>query len=248
MSRIIYADLRRVIKKKNLWVFMILCSILMIIDHGKNVVLDLQNSFNFMVAASRAEGFTLMVGCVFLLAIYGDEFRSKALTTIIGRGFSRTRIVLVKFIDTVILTGFLFTFLFLFTLIIGLILRVHLSSTEIMYIVHSYIIAAYELIGNLTLAALFLYITENITLSVFVYVMLNMVVPLASAYARTLIVLIDKFNLDRYDYSAMGRMAFADLTFGITGDAILKLAIGAFYLAIVLLITIVFFNKKELDF
>ena len=38
--------------------------------------------------------------------------------------------------------------------------------------------------------------------------------------------LIDKFNLDRYDYSAMGRMAFADLTFGITGDAILKLAIG----------------------
>lgn len=43
-------------------------------------------------------------------------------------------------------------------------------------------------------------------------------------------------------------MAFADLTFGITRDAILKLAIGTFYLAVVLLITIVFFNKKELDF
>ena len=248
MSRIIYADLRRVIKKTNLWIFMILCTILMIIAHVKDVVLDTQNSFNFMVSASRADSFTLMVGCVFLLAIYGDEFRSKAMTTIIGRGFSRTKIVLVKFIDTLILTAFLFTFLFVFTLVMGLLLRVHLNSTEIMFIVHSYIIAAYDLIGNLTLAALFLYITENITLSVFVYVMLNMIVPLVATYARTFIAVIDKYSLDRYDYSAMGRMAFTDLTFGITGDAILKLAIGAFYLAVIVLITIVFFNKKELDF
>ena len=34
--------------------------------------------------------FLILVGAVILLSVYGDEVRSMAMTTLIGRGYSRT--------------------------------------------------------------------------------------------------------------------------------------------------------------
>ena len=191
----------------------------------------------------------ILVGVVILLSVYGDEIRSMAMTTLIGRGYSRTDIILAKFIDVVILVIAVNAFYAVSALILMLILRVHLTGFEAKMLIFKFLQGIYNMIGNITFASFFIYLTGNSAISVFIFLLTSVLMPAVITFASGTVELVGKYHLNRLDYNALGTMAFSDFMLGAPGYAILKVLIGLIvYVGLFLVMTIVLFNKKELSF
>ncbi len=101
--------------------------------------------------------FLILVGAVILLSVYGDEVRSMAMTTLIGRGYSRTNIILAKFIDVVLLVIAVNIFYVVIALVLMLVFRVPLTGFETKILTFRYLMNIYDMIGNITFAAFFIF-------------------------------------------------------------------------------------------
>ena len=249
MRKIVKADFRRIMKKRSIWIFMIMSWILVSTLILREYAFGKWNGFSFMTNASYTGSTTLLLGVTILLSVYGDEFGSMAMTTIIGRGFSRTKVILAKFLDTAALVLEAFTLLTLVLLILSLFLKPHMSPFEFKALACSYIVDIYTMIGHIIFASFFLFLTESIPLSVFIYVALDSIIPTVLIFARQSFSFVSRYNLDRYSYSALGRMAYADFMLGMDRSAVCMLLFGlVFFVGGFLALTILVFNKKELNF
>lgn len=249
MRRLILADFRRIVKKINIWVFLIISLLIQLITLIFDATRGILNYGTFLTTICNTDMFALLVGVTLLLAIFGDEFRSKAMITVIGRGFSRLGIVFGKFLDTVFLVIGFYAIYLIFALIMSFVFGVHLSPIEFKTIIVSCVVSAYYMIGNITFAAFVLYITDNSTLSVFIYVVLCAVAPLMVDLIGTQGAQLTGQHFERYTFLGFGRMAFSDFMLGLNLQAVLEMVLGAvLFVGVFLAITAVFFYKKELDF
>ena len=109
MRRMIRGDLRRILRKPGFYVFaVILCFMCLYwtTDTEPSENIDLIYSFvNY--------GGILMISLPVLLSVYGDELHSGTMQGVIGRGLSRTRLILGKLIDCAVLSALLFFLLYL---------------------------------------------------------------------------------------------------------------------------------------
>lgn len=77
----------------------------------------------------------------------------------------------------------------------------------------------------------------------------SVLIPALIQFASNTMEFVQKFHLNRLDYNAIGNMAFSDFMLGMPGYAVLKVLIGVVvYVLTFLVLTAVFFNKKELSF
>ena len=88
---------------------------------------DELTGFRFLTYFGNDSMVLVLVGSVILLSVYGDELRSMAMTTLIGRGYSRTNIILAKFIDVVLLVIAVNIFYAVIALVLMLAFRVPLT-------------------------------------------------------------------------------------------------------------------------
>ena len=102
MTNLIKADLGRILKKPVLYLFTILPIVQLIAD---SIGFKKENSFARIntlwgsISAAAALFFTLSA----LILVFGDEFRSGAMQTVIGHGLSRTKLILAKYFECLIL-------------------------------------------------------------------------------------------------------------------------------------------------
>ena len=186
---------------------------------------DKLTGFRFLTYFGNDSMVLVLVGSVILLSVYGDELRSMAMTTLIGRGYSRTNIILAKFIDVVLLV----------------------IAVNIFYAVIALVLI--DMIGNITFAAFFIFLMENSAVGVFIFLATSVLIPSLIQFASGTMEFVQKFHLNRLDYNAIGNMAFSDFMLGMPGYAVLKVLIGVVvYVVTFLVLTAVFFNKKELSF
>lgn len=249
MRRLILADFRRIMKKKNIWIFLIISLLVKIPGLAITIRMGMLNYGSFLTYVCSTDIFALLVGVTLFLAIYGDEFQSKAMITVIGRGFSRLGIVFGKFLDTVFLViGFYLIYL-ISGLITALVVGIQLSPLELKAIVVSCIVAAYYMIGNITFAAFILYITDNTTLSVFIYVVFCSVAPAIMDFLGEESVQLTRKHFERYTFLGFGQMAFSDFMLGLDLQAVLEMLLGTvLFVGVFLVLTAVFFYRKELEF
>ena len=176
-------------------------------------------------------------------------YASMAMTTLIGRGYSRTNIILAKFIDVVLLVIAVNIFYAVIALILMLVFRVPLTGFETKILAFRYLMNIYDMIGNITFAAFFIFLMENSAVGVFIFLATSVLIPALIQFASNTMEFVQKFHLNRLDYNAIGNMAFSDFMLGMPGYAVLKVLIGVVvYVVTFLVLTAVFFNKKELSF
>ncbi|MDO4804675.1 MAG: hypothetical protein Q4A32_07635 [Lachnospiraceae bacterium] len=248
MRRLIRADLKRLTKKKILWIFLAVSYIVTIgLVIGVSRVGTLDGNA-LMTTLKNTTILQLLVGTAILLSVYGDEFRSMALTTLIGRGFSRTKIIIAKFLDAMILVAFVYLIYYIGLSLIILVSRVGMTPFERWTLISSAICGAYSMFGHIIIASFFLFLTGNVTISVFVYVFLETVVPAVTMFVKSN-AFIAKFHLDRFNFEGLGRMAFTDFLLGQNGGAVFKLVLGlVLFAGVFLAATAIYFGRKELDF
>ena len=190
----------------------------------------------------------LVIGLVILFGVYSDDFRSMSYACVIGRGLTRSKLVLAKLLDTVILTvlmyGIITLVLRLGLMLIGCDLTPRLSRAFYM----SIFITVYKTAGYIALSSMILYITNNIPVTTISLLLLYIAVPF-SALLFSLNPQVKALHIERFHYAGLAGNALSDFLFGAVGMGIGKLFLGLLiYLGLVLFVTIKIFDKKELEF
>ena len=249
MRRLIRADIRRVLKKRSVIVLFCL-SLLFLCLHvfGAYMMYDETPYVAVSRLMNRLRLPELVIGLMILFGIYRDDFRSMTWSCVIGRGLTRSKLVLAKLLDTVILTALLYGII---TLVLSLGLKAlgcsftpRLSRAFYM----SILIAVYKTVEYIALSTMILYITGNIPVTTISLVLLYIAVPF-SALLFSLNPQVRALHIERLHYAGLADNAFSDLLFGSAGMAIGKMILGlVVYLGLVLFVTIRIFDKKELEF
>ena len=249
MRRLIRADIRRILKKRSvILLFLIALGYLCFQVIGSFLAYE-QDPFvavqNMMSKIAMPE---IILGLVILFGVYADDFRSMSYSCVIGRGLTRSKLVLAKLLDTVILSVFMYGII---TLILSLSLKLmgctftpRLSRAFYMTV----LVTVYKTVGYIALSSMILYITNNIPLSTIFLLLLYIAVPF-STLLFSLNPQVKAFHVERIHYAGIADNAFSDLLFGSVGMAIGTLLLGLVgYLGLVLFVTIKIFDKKELEF
>ncbi len=249
MRRLISADINRIMHKKLLWICL-----------GLGILLLGASALGFKVAFvwdgsifTYAMGFAIpflefVFGILTLVYVYGEEVRSMTMITAIGRGLTREKLILAKFLDTVIISVMLNAVMSLFIFIFQLISGAGLTQSQGTLVYLTVFTGLYRTLGYLTVSALFLFITWSIPLSVLVYSAFNLLIPTAFLlFPDSTPVAV--LHIDRYYFGSIAGMALTDFVLGLpTEGAALYLTGFLAYILLPLLLMMLVFRKKELDF
>ena len=249
MRKLLTADFRRIMRKRSFWIAMILAFVALVIGAMDGIDGAPQRGLKFTTSIMSVTGVAeILFGLVVLLSVFGDEFRSMTLISVIGRGVSRWKFILAKFLDTLFLLGQMFLLFGLGVVLMRLALGVSLRPAEIRAIVSTIINSIFSSLAVVTISALFFYLTGSTPFGVFMYLTLEIILPIVISFAKML-PQVARFHPDRWYIFGFASRAAANFTYGSTAAGILVLVVGAvLYIASALALTWAIFRKKELDF
>ena len=250
MKNLIKGDIRRIMCKKSLWVAFIaalIFNVLMIMFY----LFSMNNSsINYVIGNLDGMGDIggMVIGIAVFLAVYNDDFKSMTIISIIGRGNSRLRIVIAKFINSVIITLILYAIFALQVLVMTKVIGIELAPDEQLALSLGVFRGIYITIGYVTMAAIVIYATGNNAFSVFMLVMFYLIIPSVLPFTSNLPV-VKNIHLERYDYNGLCANGLTNIILGMKFRGVMIL-ISSFiiYVGASLLIIFKVFNKKELDF
>ncbi len=242
MRRLIRGDIRRILSKLGFYILPVLFYLLMYIDptdsSGKKYEFDVTYMSITMIYKSA---FAFIVAIPVFIGVYADELKAGAMQTCIGRGLSRVKVLLSKFIDSVILTV---AFYILSYCIEMLMMRYHLifpTPQQNLSIIVVFGAACLKCIGALAFASIFLYITWNSSVGVIVLI-------ISLACAEPLLRFIQRSTkLPVLDFSYMGIVDQAFANFAAGSNWFLPTVLALAYLVVFIWISIAVFNRKELE-
>ena len=249
MRRLIRADIRRILKKRSVIVLFLLALFYLCSTVVGSYVAYEQGSIVAVKSLMRRMTIPeLMLGLVILFGVYADDFRSMSYSCVIGRGLTRSKLVLAKLLDTVILTVIMYG-------IITLVLMAGLRAVDCSFTPRlsrafylTILITIYKAVGYIALSSVILYVTDNIPLRTISLLLLYIVVPF-STLLFSLNAQVKALHIERLHYAGLADNAFSDFLFGSAGMGIGKLLLGLLvYLGLVLFVTVKIFDKKELEF
>ena len=249
MSKLIRADLRRILKKVNVWVLFIISALLSAsaVFTGKSLA-PKWNGYVFLTMGIPTSGISLLISLAVLLGVFGDDHKSGALSTVIGRGFSRSKVVFAKFLDSVILLFGMFFVLTFMDFVLSIILGAPMTALETKAFLLEHFINACTILGTVTLSALLLYLTNSMPLTIIMTVVTVLMSSTLKGLLNTMF-LVKRYNLTRYDLSGFLRNAYSDFILGMTWRGIISFVMGmVIYVGGALLLSQLIFNYKELDF
>jgi len=173
MLNYVIADVFRIFRKPT-FIYANLCMIgvflsLLIIKY--NSQFDEEAYLELII--TNAPFYRLIIGIPVFLSVYYDEFKSKALQTAIGFGISRPKVILSKFI-TIILTSIgsaLFLGLIVWTLLPFL--NLSLISAQHLQLLLNIFEEVLIVIGYISLSAILVYYSQNATIGLILYILLN---------------------------------------------------------------------------
>ena len=247
MRRLIRGDLKRILRKISIIIIFIL--IFLYVFVRVSLEYAVYRLVSHRAFYSKSFNITLAILPFFIYTvIYSDDFKSMSYVTAIGRGISRTKIILAKLCDIVILTivfyGIIAVTMSAFLKFMGCEFNHTLATAWCM----SFVTSIYKTIGYIALASMILYITNNIPISTIVLIILYVVVPFSGqilSFNKTLRAL----HLERFHYAGLADNAMTDFMYGSDTVGIIKMLAGLIiYMGTVLLVTGVLFDKKELEF
>ena len=227
--------MRRILKKVNVWVLFIvsafLCAMSVFIGYVSNPI---WNGLVFVNKGVPAPIVYLLTSLAVLLGVYGDDQKSGALSTVIGRGFSRTKVVFAKFLDSVILLFGMFLIMAVFNYFIAIVLGTHMTAFETKAYILQYLQNVCALLGYVTISAMFIYLTNSMPLGIILDIVLF---------------IVKRYNLTRYDLDGFLRNAYSNFMLGMTGRGIISFVLGmAIFVGGAVALSQLIFHVKELDF
>ena len=160
MRRLIRADFNRILLKKEFYILLIVSLIYAVGMTIKDMSSHVRGGYSvFLTYKDSSLSFSFLFGLITLLAVYGDEFSSLVMDGVIGRGISRVKYVMVKFLDSLSILLFLFITYGLVTYIPGAVMAGGLNADENGMFFMTMMTGIISTLAYVTIAAMFLYIS-----------------------------------------------------------------------------------------
>lgn len=235
MINLIRADLRRVLRRPTLYIFaglMLLFAILGGLSSDAMEMMNIEkNDTAYLVA--------IMASVPILITLYGDDFRSGSMITVIGRGVSRTKLMVAKLItSSILLFGF------------------YVLAFIEFYVFHTFLLNAYYSPKQTALTVLMIFLGwfRNVALfafaSILMYALWNVAAGIVTilgliAFLRILLMAVNKEGT--IYYLTTDGMIDKGYSAVMAGSFPYQFIIVAVYVTAFIVIGSLFFKRKELD-
>lgn len=176
MLNYIVADLKRIAHKKSLWIVLVCFIGFYFVGtqlarvNGGGIP-----ATSTMIGYSGA--FPIFLGIPIFLSVYADDMKAKAMQVAIGLGLSREKVILVKIIETVILTTVLALISAILMLGTGLVQGISFSELPVSTIVPLYLWYGLVVLSYIVLLSPALYLTQNYVVGNTLYILLAAEIP-----------------------------------------------------------------------
>ena len=239
MRHLIRADLRRILAKPGFYICPVLLFAMFIYGLFKEPIeydsyfasLDLQSAF---------------INPIFVLVpvftcVYGDEIKSGTMIPAIGRGLSRTKVILAKFIDTLVLSLAFCLFLLLMDQITFDRFSVVLTRVQTLRVLSAYAASWLQILGFCAFSAIFVYLTWNPSV--------GLVAGLISIVFSKMILdwLQSRSHLPFYDATFLGQADQARRQFDAGNTWVHHVLFVLLWYALFLAVSALIFTKKEME-
>ena len=236
MNRLMRADLKRIIAKPIMYVVVLVLALFIFFKDASDTVAGQMSMYKEVFGN---------LGLIFLsipifLSVYSDEIKRGIMISMIGMGMERRNIVATKLKDSCVLYMGSYLVLFVVAMIKNAASGLPVSPKQTAFLLLFCVYCAIRGLGIMALASLFLFLTMSAAGGMLVLV-------LAGAAGSGLLKAIqDKLKFPVYDMSYLGLLdsSYADFQAGNFGYTIIPALI---YLAIVITINIIIFDRREMD-
>ncbi len=239
MRNLLKADLRRILKKISFYIWLFLISLFLFLFGGKakytSDTLEIERTVIKMIVP-------VIVSLNVYLSVFGDELKTGAIQCIIGRGISRTRVVLTKYLDCLILTGLFFAVLELIYYVRNIVFNVGASPLQSASLAFYIFMFYIRTMSYLAIASFFVYLTWSTAPGIIALVVL------CEFFGVTLNMIGTLLKIQVYQFYLDGLLdsAYAEISAGNIGYQIIPAIV--IYIVGALLLAAVVFRKKEIEF
>ena len=249
MRRLLEADLKRVLVKLLPWILLVAWFVFDTVSIATSIGKAPDRSFAVFSKLIGLHSFAMkIIGFAALLGIYADEFKSMVMIGVIGRGLSRDKFVIGKFLDLCVMTVLMEVITIIYILVLKALFGATFAPIETRFLIVSFIIEFLQTIAYVAIAAFFYFLSENAAIGLFAYLTFQIIIPL-SLELLLLMTNLGKYHAERYYVDGMMSVAASDFIMGdfVGGIGYVLVAI-LIYIIGATGITMLIFRRKELEF
>ena len=237
MRLLIRADLRRVLRKPGFYVLIVLTLVLFAFRKPDGIAAEYLDSTKLTL-----ETFSLPFLCIpIFLAVYGDEFKSGTLQCVIGRGLSRSKVVIAKLLDAAILLSAAMAAVFLVIFVRNSFSSLAITARQNLHLLYFCIVCVLRGVGYIALASLVMFLTWSAAAGTVTLVICSM---LSSPFLKAV---QDWSHLPLYDLSYEGLLNASCTSIQAGGLGWQLIPALVIYLGGVVWLNILIFNRKEME-
>ena len=248
MKSLIFADVKRILRKPTYWIVLGICLLISLFWTIQSKGDGGLSGFSFASSQATAlKTMNLFIGIAIYVSVYADEFSSNSMQCLIGRGISRKKLLIAKFINCVIITFISYGIYTLFITITDLIAGVKMNGAESSFLYSSILTNAFTVLGYATISMIILFWSKNVAYATLVDAFLLFAGDTLLSGLNDIPV-IKFWHIDRHVFSNALECAKVDLLLT-GGTAIFTLLWHvAKICTISIILAYLLFRKKELDF
>ncbi|MCR5586374.1 MAG: hypothetical protein K6F77_02445, partial [Lachnospiraceae bacterium] len=240
----IAADLRRVLRKKTFIIMLVIVALLNIgaaipavLAHGAE-----ESSAKFALIIGALNQFTgIFIGIPVFLAVFSDDFKSRAMQTAIGFGLSRAKLIVCRFLEVVLLIAECYVVLSIVVFVMKIIAGADMNAfTGIM---KNLWLTEIEVLCHCSVCMIIVYIMQNAVLALVSFILLM------SGFLDGIVMAIEMIPfLKEHNIKPSCLFANYSLSEAVSGKAYFWPIVFVAYIIVPIIITMIVFRKKELEF
>ena len=239
MRNLLRADLRRILKRVSIYVWLFLIFVIFFLSAlSKDYTADI---------VGMEQGVTSLLGPIMVsipvfLGVYGREIQAGSMQCVIGRGMSRTKLILTKYLECVLMCLFFFFFIWLAFFLRNNVGDAGLTANQNKMLTIYVLFAFIKTCGYFAFTTFFFFIAWSVAPGIVALLVSAFLMPM-------LFTMLDGFlktDFSEFYFNGMIDNAYASIAAGDIGYTLI-LAI-VLYIGGALLLTALVFRKKEIEF
>ena len=239
MRNLLRADLRRILKRVSIYVWLFLIFVVFFVSAlSMDYTADIIN---------MEQGVTSLLGPILVsipvfLGVYGRELQAGSMQCVIGRGMSRTKLILTKYLECVLMCLFFFFFIWLAFFLRNNVGDAGLTANQNKMLTIFVLFAFIKTCGYFAFTTFFFFIAWSVAPGIVALLVSAFLMPM-------LFTMLDGFlktDFSEFYFNGMIDNAYASIAAGDIGYTLI-LAI-VLYIGGALLLTALVFRKKEIEF
>lgn len=250
MFKYIRADLYRIFRQPFRYIWIGLCTVIMVAIHLSSAMNNDLNSIGF---AASVHGFLSFAGVICgvgeLTAIFSDDFRAKTMQIAIGSGVSRRHVVLAKLLEMIFLVLLDMLVIVVLMLLSGIVVMgISFPARPILQMLVEAFSATLTatFVGAVTMILMFYTQKSGLASLLFLVLYFDPIAQVLNLLLQTNELYL-RLHIDDYTLSSLVGTINTQLGLG-SGFPAKQLIIMAVYIAAAYFITCLVFQKRELDF